>query len=490
MSRSRIIIMEFPQIIQGGMGAGVSDWPLARAVSLRGQTGVVSGTALDLIFIRRLQLGDPDGHMRRALAAFPDQDVSRRLIERYFIEGGKDPDQSFIDKPVVGHKRSRQVDELLVAANFVEVFLAKEGHDGMVGINFLQKIQAPLLPSIYGAMLAGVDIVVVGAGIPLEIPAILDNLSRSQKAEQKLHVLGATSGHVHKTYFDPREVLDNFPSSIRRPHFFPVVASVTLAALLVKKCPGGVDGLIIEGPTAGGHNAPPRGKAQFSPEGEPLYGSRDEVDLAAIKALGLPFWLAGSYGSPEKLAEARDAGATGIQVGTLFAFCQESGLRKDLKDEIVGTYLNGTLQVKTDPLASPTGFPFKLLSLPGTLSEDDVYSERCRQCDLGYLREAYERDDGSVAWRCLAEHPDTFVRRGGKREDTVGRRCLCNGLMANIGLAQIRSDHYEELPLVTCGDDLSGISQILTPGETSYNADDVIDFLLEPHSNIPAISLE
>ena len=56
-----------PRIIQGGMGAGVSDWRLARAVSVTGQLGVVSGTALDVICARRLQDGDRDGNIRRAL---------------------------------------------------------------------------------------------------------------------------------------------------------------------------------------------------------------------------------------------------------------------------------------------------------------------------------------------------------------------------------------------------------------------------------------
>ena len=94
--------MKFPQIIQGGMGAGVSDWRLAHAVSSRGQIGVVSGTALDLILARRLQLGDPGGHMHRALAAFPDPSISRSLIDRYFIAGGKPSDQPFAAKPMGG----------------------------------------------------------------------------------------------------------------------------------------------------------------------------------------------------------------------------------------------------------------------------------------------------------------------------------------------------------------------------------------------------
>ncbi|GAB1456216.1 hypothetical protein MASR2M48_15240 [Spirochaetota bacterium] len=59
--------MEHPSIIQGGMGVGVSDWRLARSVSIQGALGVVSGTALDTVMARRLQQGDQGGHMRRGL---------------------------------------------------------------------------------------------------------------------------------------------------------------------------------------------------------------------------------------------------------------------------------------------------------------------------------------------------------------------------------------------------------------------------------------
>lgn len=461
------------------MGAGVSDWRLARAVAARGQIGVVSGTALDLILARRLQLGDPGGHMRRALAAFPDQGIARRIIDRFFVADGKPSDQPFAAKPMVGHQLGRHLEAFLVVANFVEVFLAKEGHDGLVGINYLNKIQTPLLPSLYGAMLAGVGAVIVGAGIPLEIPKVIEGLCRREPVAIELQVKAAAKRGVHKLCFDPKGLVEGAPEPLPRPHFFPIVSSSTLAALLVKKCEGQVDGLIVEGPTAGGHNAPPRGKADLSSGGEPVYSPRDEIDLAAIKALGPPFWLAGSYGSPEKLAQARAAGATGVQVGTLFAFCEESALQEDVKRGTVDKCRDGGMPaVFTDPLASPAGFPFKVLSIPGTLSEPEVYANRNRVCDLAYLREAYERDDGAVAWRCPAEDPDAYVRKGGVIEDTVGRKCLCNGLMANIGMPQVRGDNTEELPLVTCGDDLSGICRVLADGRTSYTATDVIDFLL------------
>lgn len=209
-----------PEIIQGGMGAGVSGWQLARAVSSAGQLGVVSGAALDFILARRLQLGDVGGDSRRTLKAFPVARVAHDILERYFVEGGKPSSSAFKSKPMVGQRPSRATQQLHVAANFVEVFLAKEGHDGPVGINFLEKIQPPTLPSLYGAMLAGVDLVIVGAEIPKDIPGILDRLCDHEPVELDLHVGKAIAGKPHRLTF---ALLKSSPPAIpnsNAPTFF------------------------------------------------------------------------------------------------------------------------------------------------------------------------------------------------------------------------------------------------------------------------------
>lgn len=72
------------------MGVGVSNWRLARAVSKTGQLGVVSGTALDQVLARRLQDGDPDGDIRRALNAFPVPEMADRIWNELYIPDGKD----------------------------------------------------------------------------------------------------------------------------------------------------------------------------------------------------------------------------------------------------------------------------------------------------------------------------------------------------------------------------------------------------------------
>src|ERR1700751_4035188 len=123
-----------PVIIQGGMGAGVSSWRLAQAVSRLGQLGVVSGIALDQILARRLQDGDPGGHMRRGLDQFPFRKMAESIWEKYFVPGGRKSSAPY--KAMVKHTKesSREVVELIVVSNFVEIFLAREGHQNPVGI--------------------------------------------------------------------------------------------------------------------------------------------------------------------------------------------------------------------------------------------------------------------------------------------------------------------------------------------------------------------
>jgi len=252
------------------------------------------------------------------------------------------------------------------------------------------------------------------------------------------------------------------------------VASAALATALAKKSHGRVDGLVVECETAGGHVAPPRGPLQLSPEGEPLYGPRDIVELDKIRALGLPFWLAGSYGRPGGLEEARRLGAAGIQVGTPFAFCKESGISTEIKEEVLRKSLVGGLRVFTDPFASPTGFPFKVLQLEGTVSEKEVHEKRRRVCDLGYLRQPYRKEDGSVGYRCSGEPQEDYLRKGGTMAETAGRKCICNGLLATANLGQIHSAGRLEPPLVTAGNCVGDIHQFARRGRTSYSACDVI----------------
>ena len=313
------------RIIQGGMGVAISGWRLARAVAAhRGCMGVVSGTALDSVVARRLQDGDKGGHLRRAIEAFPDQGVAGRVLDRFFVPMGKRPGTPYRRVGMQSHAERPLVRDLTVLAAFVEVVLAREGHRGRVGINLMTKLRPPTLPTLYGAMLAGVDCILMGAGIPREIPGVLDAFAEGREASMHLIDGAAPEQAVPMLTFDPARV-GYGAARLPRPAFLPIISADSLAVMLIRRATGSVEGFVVEGPLAGGHNAPPRGRTVLDETGQPVYGERDQVDTARMAALGLPFWLAGGTGSPEGLAEARAAGATGIQLGTLFAYAREFG---------------------------------------------------------------------------------------------------------------------------------------------------------------------
>lgn len=465
-----------PVVIQGGMGMAVSSWKLARAVSQTGQLGVVSGVGLDTVLARRLQDGDPDGDVRRALDRFPVKAMTLAVLDRYFLPQGRSAGEPYLPVPKLSLAPSRKQQELSVLGNFVEVWLAKEGHAGIVGINYMEKIQMATPAAALGAMLAGVDYVLMGAGIPRQIPRLLNELAEGRMGSLTVDVHG--SEELHTVSVDPAELLGALPAPLLRPKFLAIIAAHVLAFYLARDEEIRPDGFVVEGPTAGGHNAPPRGRLTLDDDDQPIYGPRDDADLEKIAALGLPFWLAGGNGSPQHLAAALAAGATGVQVGTLFALSRESGFTDTVRDGILAQLDDVELSVRTDAAASPTGFPFKVAQLAGTLSDPVLYAERVRLCDLSYLREPYLREDGVVGFRCPAEPVHMYVRKGGDAADAEGRACLCNALTATVGLGQTRKNGYEELPLVTLGTDIDDARTLRAAHPEGWGAADVVDWLM------------
>lgn len=470
---------DLPEIIQGGMGVGTSSVKLARTVSKVGYLGVVSGTVVATTLARRLQLTKGRKTYVEAIKAFPFQDIANRILERY--QPNPDSTQStqrFKPTPMPSLNQSEDLTELMVVANFVEVYLAKKGHRGVIGINLLEKIQLPTLPSLYGAMLAGVDVVIMGAGIPKHIPEALNQLSQHETASIPIKVTGESTEDQSYATFDPIAFAKgNTLPKLNRPPFLAIISSTTLAMHLARSPLGRPDGFIVETPIAGGHNAPPRGQFELTDDGEPIYGQKDIVDLNVLNEVGLPYWLAGGYGNREGFIKAKALGAKGIQVGTAFAFCKESGMKRSIKERVIQALHQGKARVKTDLLASPTGFPFKVVELSHTTGVESTYQKRKRICDIGYLREPYRKENGKIGYRCPSEPVEDYVKKGGKIEDTVGRKCLCNGLVSTMGLAQRKHKTFES-PIVTAGDSLKYILDFLKPGEKLYSALDVLKHIL------------
>jgi len=461
------------------MGVAVSSWRLASQVARAGQLGVVSGVALDSVLTRRLQDGDPGGHMRRALAAFPVPAIADRAIKRYFLPHGRAEGQPYSPIPRLAVNQGRRSQELAVLGNFVEVWLAKDQHEGLVGINYLEKVQLATPAAAYGAMLAGVDYVLMGAGLPRDIPRLLDQLTHHSTLEFPVTVAGAEPG-TFSVSLDPVALLGVQLPPLVRPKFLAIVSAHVLAEYLARDQSIRPDGFVVEGPLAGGHNAPPRGKLALNEAGEPQFGPRDYADLAKVAAIGLPFWLAGAYGTPEGLVAARATGAAGIQVGTLFALSTDADFEPAIRDALVSGVADGSLSVTTNLRGSPTGFPFKVAKLEGSLSEPETVQARPRLCDMGFLGVPFLRDNGTLGHRCAAEPERQFTRKGGAEGEADGRLCLCNALMANVGLGQTRATGYVEKPLITLGADLDGPRRLAALHPDGWNAHQALAWLLEP----------
>ncbi|WP_420176280.1 nitronate monooxygenase [Luteococcus sp. OSA5] len=463
-----------PTVIQGGMGIAVSSWQLAREVSLAGELGVVSGTALDAVLARTLQDGDPGGHYRRALEHFPNQEVAQRIIDKFYLPQGRQG-APYRPHDTITINPKQAISELCVAANFAETWLAKEGHDGIVGINFLEKVQMATPTAALGAVLAGADYVLMGAGIPREIPQLLRDLAAGRPGGVHVDVDG---GEPAWSSVDPTAILGGPMEPVEPPRFLAIISVHSLANFLNRDERIKPFGFVVEGPVAGGHSAPPRGKMTLDDNGDPIYADRDLADLTKMAAVGSPFWLAGAYSTPELVQQAKDAGAEGVQCGTIFALAKESGLRDDLREAMVSQLAGDELDVRNDPRASPTGFPFKIAQVPGTLSDPEVYEARPRLCDLSYLRVPYQRENGTIGYRCASEPIDAYLKKGGKLEDTVGRKCLCNCLITNVGLGQERKDGYKEVPGITLGQDVTGAKRLLELHPEGWGGKQAVDFLL------------
>lgn len=475
---------QYPELIQAGMGVAVSTWELAKAVAIAGERldkwvlGVVSGTAISIIMAERLQRGDPS--TIRALKAFPVPEIAQEILDEYPPSKFKHKLPQRPETLVTGSDAEKaKVAKLIIVANFVEVWLAKEGHNSPIGINLLEKIQLTHLYELYGAMLAGVDYVLMGAGIPNQIPGVLDRLTNNEPASYKLDVIG--SKEKYAISFDPATLIpEKNRKELKRPKFFAIVSHDALAMRLASSATGEVNGFVVEGPTAGGHNAPARGK-EINEKGEPIYTKKDDPDLGRIRKIGKPFWLAGGWANSKKLKEAQELGATGVQVGSVFALCKESGLPENVKSRLKKGIIGGDLFVRNSSIASPSGYPFQVVQLEETLSNPDVYEKRERNCRFGYLVQAYKKTDGSLGFRCPAEPIKAYLQKGGEPKDTEGKVCLCTGLASTVGYGPA-IPKGKEPEIITLGKDLSFIEEINLDQYGNYSVEDVINFILQPNS--------
>jgi nitronate monooxygenase len=248
-------------IVQGGMGIGISGYCLAGSVAALGAMGTLS--AVDL---RRHH---------------PD------LMERT-----RDIAPGEAAKAAINEANLEAIAREIAAARQIA-----QGR-GLLAINVMRAI-SDYAASVTRALECGIDAVVVGAGLPLDLPDL-------------------ASDH-------PQALL------------IPILSDARGVQLLVKKWERKKrlpDAIIIEHPRlAGGH----LGAAKIADLGD----SRFEFDVvlpqvrAFLKEAGferdIPLIVAGGIGSYEDIARLQALGASAVQMGTAFAVTLESDAHPEFK---------------------------------------------------------------------------------------------------------------------------------------------------------------
>ncbi len=310
-------------IIQGGMGVGVSLHPLAAAVAREGGLGIVSSACLDRL-------------------------VSKRTGKRV---------NSY-------------------EAAYEEVSLAKSA-GGYAGINIMCALVRDYEDSVRGALDAGADAIISGAGLPLTLPAI---------------------------------------QPARDTALIPIVSSGRALELICKKWErlgARPDAVVLEGPLAGGHLGFKMDQVDL--EANRLENLLPEVKETAMRYGDMPVIVAGGIYTHEDIVRFVAMGADGVQMGTRFLATEESSASTAYKDAVVRSREEDIL-VAHDP-GSPCGLPFRVIK-QSPMYVSALSHLRKPKCDKGYV---LLKDKEGKFTRCPA------------KESNEHHFCICNGLLSSAG---------------------------------------------------------
>lgn len=323
-------------IIQGGMGVGVSLAPLAAAVAVAGGLGVISSACLDRLVSKR----------------------SGRKTNTY-------------------------------DAVYEEVSLAK-AQGGFAGINIMVALQRDYEASVRGALDAGADAIISGAGLPLALPAI-------QKAGDTALVPIVSSGRALDL------ICRRWERQGQRP-----------------------DAVVLEGPLAGGHLGFRIDQVEL-PENT-LEALLPEVKESARRHGDFPVIVAGGIYTNEDIRRFVALGADGVQMGTRFLATAESSATDAYKQAVLEATREDIL-VAHDP-GSPCGLPFRVLR-KSPMYVSALAKRRQPKCDKGYV---LLKDEKGNFTRCPA------------KESNEHHFCICNGLLSSAGY-----NPEQEEPIYTVG---------------------------------------
>ena len=283
-------------IIQGGMGVGISLSGLASAVANEGGIGVISAAGLGMLY--------------------------------------KHLSNDYLKNSISGLR--------------IEIQKAREKSNGIIGVNIMVAL-SNYDDLVRTSIEEGIDIVISGAGLPLDLPKYL--------------VPGCKTRLV------------------------PIVSSARAAALICNKWLANYnyrpDAVIVEGPKAGGHLG--FKLDQLFDENYALERLIPEVvkavnEIALLNGKSIPVIAAGGIYTGADIVKIMDLGASGVQMGTRFVTTYEC----DASEEFKQAYLSATKDDVTI-IKSPVGMPGRAIKSP-FLEEVEAGKRQPKTCPVNCIR--------------------------------------------------------------------------------------------------------
>ena len=329
------------------MGVGVSLYPLAKAVAREGGLGIISSACLDRLLSKR----------------------NNKKLNTY-------------------------------EAVYEEVSLSKI-ENGFAGINIMAALQRDYNDSVRGALDAGADAIISGAGLPLNLPAIQP----------------------------PKDTA-----------LIPIVSSARALDIICKKWEKlgyRPDAVVLEGPLAGGHLG-------FRIDQVDLESNRLENLLPPVKDLAMkngniPVIVAGGIYTHEDIVRFMAMGADGVQMGTRFLATEESSATEAYKRAVVLAQ-EEDIVVAHRP-GSPCGLPFRVIK-QSPMYVSSLKRLRPPKCDKGYV---LMKDAEGKYTICPA------------KQDNENYFCICNGLLSSGGY-----NPDKEESLFTVGSNACRVNKIIS----------------------------
>jgi nitronate monooxygenase len=364
-------------IVQGGMGVGVSAHRLAGSVAALGAVGTISSVDL-----RRLH---------------PD------LMERtHDLAPGAAA--TLAAKAAINAANLEALDREIRAARDIC------GGRGLLAINVMRAV-SEYGPSVQRALESGIDAVVVGAGLPLDLP----------------------------------DLAKDHPNAL----LLPILSDARGVQLLVRKWERRQrlpDAIVIEHPRlAGGH----LGAARISDLDDPRFEFENVIPqvLAFLRAAGVeksvPLIAAGGVRCYEDIARLQSMGAAAVQLGTPFAVTLE-GDADDAFKHVLASAVDEDLVEFT----SVAGLPARAVATP--------WLKNYLKAEQALQKVAHQKPRCTVAFDCLAQC--------GLRDGTVGwgQFCIDTQLAAALRGDVKKGLFFRGVGALPFGEEIRSVSDLMT----------------------------